>query len=182
LHVNEYHFVLEIIDPESGKPCRLEQQGEIVLTTLTASAFPLIRFRTGDLAHAMKPPCPCGRTFGRISPVTGYTGEVLTIRGVKAHPIQIEEILKTQTREANALPRFLVHLYKENHLDMAEVLLEVTEATFSDEVKVVERALTRLQKQLFHVLGIEVTIKLVEASTLDAYGLPSRGVIDEREK
>ena len=180
LHISEDHFIMEIVAPETGEPRPNGKEGEIVLTTLTARAFPLIRFRTGDLACAQRTSCPCGRTLHRISPITGYTGDVLTIRGVKVHPLQIEEILKTQMASSNGPPRFVVHLYKENHLDMVEVLLEITESAFSDEVKEVEHLLTNLRNSLFRMLGIEATIRMVERTTLEGYGLASGGVIDER--
>jgi phenylacetate-CoA ligase len=178
LHINEDHFVLEIVDPDSGDLRPPGEEGEMVLTTLTAKAFPLIRFRTGDLSYTIEEPCPCGRTFFRISGVTGHAGEVLTIRGVKAHPAQVERTLRTISRTAP--PRFLIHLYRENHLDMVEILLEMSDTIFSDEVKVVENVLKQLRRQMLQILGLEVTIRLMEAATLDQYGLPSGGVIDDR--
>jgi phenylacetate-CoA ligase len=180
LHVSEDHFVLEIVDPQTGRPCPQGQQGEVVLTTLTAKAFPLIRFRTGDMACAITAPCSCGRTFFRISPITGHTGEILTIRGVKAHPSQIAQMLEAQTPSGVTPPRFLVHVFKESHLDMIEVWLEMTGSLFSDEVKEVEATLMKLRKQMFQTLGLEVTIKMMEAATLDRFGLPSGGVVDDR--
>jgi phenylacetate-CoA ligase len=178
LHVNEDHFVLEIVDPQSGALRSPGQDGEVVLTTLTARAFPLIRFRTGDLASTLDAPCPCGRTFVRISTITGYTGEVLTIRGVKAHPGQIEQILAADFGGDH--PRFLVHLYKEKHLDMVEIWLEMTDRLFSDEVKGIENTLKQLRKRMFQLFGLETTIRLMEASTLDQHGMASGGVIDDR--
>jgi phenylacetate-CoA ligase len=178
LHICEDHLLLEIVDPDSGAPCPPGQAGEVVLTTLTARAFPLIRFRTGDLSSAMDETCPCGRTLARMTGITGHTGEVLTIRGVKVHPAQIERILKGISGASS--PRFLIHLFKEKHLDMIEIWLEITDAIFSDEVKVVENALTQLRQQMFQMLGLEATIKLMEASTLNEYAAPSGGVIDDR--
>jgi phenylacetate-CoA ligase len=178
LHISEDHLLLEIVEPDGGAPCDPGQAGEVVLTTLTARAFPLIRFRTGDLASAMEKTCACGRTLARMTGITGHTGEVLTIRGVKVHPAQIERILKGISGALS--PRFLIHLFKEKHLDMIEIWLEMTDAIFSDEVKVVEKVLTRLRQQMFQMLGLEATIKLMEASTLDDYAAPSGGVIDDR--
>ena len=178
LHICEDHLLLEIVDPDSGAPCSPGQAGEVVLTTLTARAFPLIRFRTGDLASAMDETCPCGRTLARMTGITGHTGEVLTIRGVKVHPAQIERILEGIS--GGSSPRFLIHLFKEKHLDMIEIWLEISDAIFSDEVKVVENALTRLRQQMFQMLGLEATIKLMEASTLNEYAAASGRVIDNR--
>ncbi len=178
LHISEDHVFTEIIDPDSGELLPPGRKGEIVLTTLTARAFPLIRFRTGDLASIKEESCPCGRTTFRLAGIEGHTGEVLTIRGVKAHPAQIEQILRGTPSSRNS--RFLIHLFKEDHLDRVEILLEMTEALFSDEVKVLERALKDFRRQMLQMLGIEVTIKTVEATTLDQYGLPSGAVIDDR--
>jgi len=178
LHISEDHLLLEVVDPNGGAPCPPGQAGEVVITTLTARAFPLIRFRTGDLASTMEKTCPCGRTLARLTGITGHTGEVLTIRGVKVHPAQIERILKGLSGAFS--PRFLIHLFKEKHLDMIEIWLEMTEAIFSDEVKVVEKVLTQLRQQMFQMLGLEATIKLMEASTLDDYAEASGGVIDDR--
>jgi phenylacetate-CoA ligase len=178
LHVNEDHFVVEIVDPQSGELRLPGQEGEVVLTTLTAKAFPLVRFRTGDIASALDAPCPCGRTFVRISAITGYTGDVLTIRGVKAHPNQIEQILADDFGRDR--PRFLIHLYKEKHLDMIEICLEMTETLFSDEVKGIENTLKQLQKRMFQLFGLETTIRLMEASTLDQHKLAPGGIIDDR--
>jgi phenylacetate-CoA ligase len=178
LHVSEDHFVLEIVDPRSGDPRPCGEEGEVVLTTLTARAFPLVRFRTGDIASAVEDTCPCGRTLVRISGITGHTGEVLTIRGVKVRPAQIEQIIKNISTAPS--PRFLIHLYKESHLDMVEIWLEMTDTVFSDEIKVVENALKQLRRQMLQILGLEVTIKFMEASSLDQHAMPSGGVIDDR--
>ncbi len=178
LHISEDHFLAEIIDPDGAGPRPPGEAGEVVLTTLTARAFPLIRFRTGDLASLIEGECRCGRTLRRMSGISGYVGDVLTIQGVKVHPAQIERIL-TETSEAFT-PRFLVHLHKENHLDTVEIWLEMTESFFSDEIKVIENALRKLKQQFFQILGLDVTIKLMEATTFDEYGTPSGGVIDAR--
>ena len=178
LHVSEDHFVVEIVRPENGEPLPPGEIGEVVLTTLTARAFPLIRFRTGDLACAMEESCPCGRSLARMSQITGRTGEVLTIRGVKVHPVQIERILKGAREDKS--PRFLLHLYKENYLDMVEIWLQMGDNIFSDEVKMVENTLRRLRQRIFQTLGLDVTIKLMEPSTLDQYAVPTGGVIDDR--
>jgi len=178
LHISEDHFLLEIVAPDSEAPCASGEAGEMVLTTLTAKAFPLIRFRTGDLAFKMAGSCPCGRTLARMSGITGHTGEVLTIRGVKVSPAQIDRIIKRIAEGFS--PRFLIHLYKESYQDMTEIWLEVNDTVFSDEVKVLEGMLKQLRKQILEMLGLHVTIRLVEAETIKQYAKPSGGVVDER--
>jgi len=177
-HISEDHFILEIVNPESGQPCSPGQEGEIVLTTLTGRAFPLVRFRTGDLASVKTGPCPCGTTFSRISEITGATGQVLTVSGIKMHPAQIEQVL--QALPGPIPPRFVVRLYREDYLDRVEIWLEMTEGLFSDEVKRVEDHLKELRRRVFQMLGLEVSIKLMESATLDADHLPASRVIDER--
>jgi len=178
LHISEDHFLLEIIASDSDAPCAPGETGEVVLTMLTAKAFPLIRFRTGDLAFKIAGSCPCGRTLERMSGITGHTGEVLTIRGVKVHPAQIDRIIKGAIKGFSS--RFLIHLYKESHLDMTEIWLEMNDALFSDEMKVLDATLKYLREQILEILGLHVTIRLVEAETIGEYEKPSGGVIDER--
>ncbi len=178
LHISEDHFLLEIVGSDSEAPSASGEAGEIVLTTLTAKAFPLIRFRTGDLGFKMAGTCPCRRTLGRMSGITGHTGEILTIRGVKVHPAQIHRRIN---RNAEGLsPRFLIHLYKESYLDMIEIWLEMNDTIFSDEVKVLEATLKNLREQILEMLGLHVSIRLVEAETIDQYAKASGGVVDER--
>jgi phenylacetate-CoA ligase len=178
LHVSEDHFIFEIINPETGEPSTPREEGEIVLTTLTGRAFPLVRFRTGDLGAHVPEPCPCGRTFSRMSETGGYTGNVLTVAGIKVHPLQVKQIL--QPPSDTPPPRFVIRLHKEDYLDRMEIWLEMTERLFSDEVKQVENDLKRLRRQVFQMLGLEVSIRLVEASTLDLSDVPIGGVLDER--
>ncbi|MBW1895783.1 MAG: AMP-binding protein [Deltaproteobacteria bacterium] len=178
LHVNEDHFLLEVVAPDSGNPCSQGETGEVVLTTLSTKAFPLIRFRTGDLAAILPGDCPCGRTLLRISEITGQSGDVLTIRGVKVNPAQIQRIIHGIAEDY--APRFLIHLYRQNELDIIALWLEVNDSVFSDEIKVLERTLNDLKYQLLKTLGVPVRIKLVEATTIDEYGKPSGGVVDDR--
>ena len=178
LHISEDHFLLEIVAPDGEAPCAPGDEGEVILTTLTAKAFPLIRFRTGDLASMMAGSCPCGRTLARMSGITGHTGEVLTIRGVKVHPAQIDRIIKGLFQGFS--PRFLIHLYKESYQDMTEIWLEMNDTIFSDEVKILEATLKHLREQVLEMLGLHVTIRLVEAETIEQYAKASGGVLDER--
>jgi phenylacetate-CoA ligase len=178
LHICEDHVLLEIIDPDHGTPLVSGETGEVVVTTLTAKAFPFVRFRTGDLARLLPGDCPCGRTFLRMSEISGHRGDVLTIRGVKVSPAQIDRIISGVAEGFS--PRFLIHLYKENHLDMTAIWLEMNEKNFSDEVKVLESMLWRLRKQFLETLGLRVKIRLVEADTIEEHGLASGGVIDDR--
>jgi len=178
LHISDDHFLVEIVHVDEGTPCPPDEEGEVVLTTLTAKAFPLIRFKTGDLASKMTRNCPCGRTLMRMSGTTGYTGEVLTVRGVKVHPAQVGRIIDRIAQDFS--PRFLIHVYRENYEDMIEIWLEVNDAVFSDEVKVLEGMLRHLGEQILQILGLHVTIRLVEAETIEQQLARSGGVLDDR--
>jgi phenylacetate-CoA ligase len=178
LHVSEDHFLLEVVEPDSGNPCPPGETGEVVLTTLSTKAFPLIRFRTGDLASILPGDCPCGRTLLRISQIQGQCGEVLTVRGVKVNAAQIQRIVHGIAEGYS--PRFLIHLYRQNELDIIALWLEVNESVFSDEIKILEGMLNDLKYQLLRSLGVPVRIKLVEASTIEEHSKTTGGVIDER--
>jgi phenylacetate-CoA ligase len=178
LHICEDHFLVEIVNVDQDTPCAPGEQGEVVLTTLTAKACPLVRFRTGDLACKMTRICACGRTLMRMSGIAGHTGEVLTVRGVKVHPAQIGRIIDHIARDFS--PRFLIHLYRENYEDMIEIWLEVNDAVFSDEVKILEGMLRRLGEQILEMLGLYITVRLVEAETIDQQLARSGGVLDDR--
>jgi len=178
LHISEDHCLLEIVDADTNVPCPSGEVGEVVLTSLTAKAFPFVRFKTGDLASKMAGACPCGRTLTRMSGITGYTGEVLTIRGIKIHPAQIGRIIERIAQDFS--PRFLIHLCRENYEDVTEIWLEVNDAVFSDEVKVLEGVLRHLREQILEILGLHVTVKLVEAETIEKHLKLSGSVIDDR--
>lgn len=178
LHISDDHFLVEIVNADANTPCTPGEEGEVVLTTLTAKAFPLIRFRTGDLAYKMTGVCPCGRTLARMSGITGYIGEVLTVRGVKVHPAQLGRIIDRIAQGFS--PRFLIHLYTENYEDMIEIWLEVNDAVFSDEVKVLEGMLRHLGEQILEILGLHITIRLIEAETIDQHLAQSGGIVDDR--
>ena len=178
LHISDDHFLVEIVHVDEGTLCGPGEEGEVVLTTLTAKAFPLIRFKTGDLASKITGGCPCGRTLMRMSGISGYTGEVLTVRGVKVHPAQVGRIIDRIAQDFS--PRFLIHLYRENYEDMIEIWLEVNDAVFSDEMKVLESMLRHLGEQILQILGLHVTIRLVEAETIDQQLARSGSVLDNR--
>ncbi len=178
LHISEDHFLLEVIDPDSGAPCSPGEVGEIVITTLTAKAFPFIRFRTGDLASAAEGACPCGRTLARMSGITGHTGEVLTIRGVKVHPAQVKRVILEIAEDLSAC--YLIRLCKEKHQDMVEVWIGMSDASFSDEVKIIENTLKQLRQRIFQTLGLQASIRLMETSTIRRCDASCRGVVDDR--
>ena len=166
LHVSEDHFYPEVIDPEKGTPLEEGEEGELVLTTLTTRAFPLIRYRTGDRVRLIPGPCPCGRTLRRLSWSPHRTDEIMTIRGVKVHHhqilLQIERVLGFVPESR----RFLI--CRRDFRDCLEVWIKVEEAIFSDEIKEMENLSHRLESELAGELGVPVKIRFKEAGTFAA--------------
>ena len=179
LHVSEDHFFPEVVDPETGRGVSEGEAGELVLTTLSTRAFPLIRLRTGDRVRLAPGPCPCGRTLARIEWLPSRTDEMMVIRGVKIHPQQILYLLE---RTLGFLPdayRFLIR--SEELRDFLEVWLKVDEALFSDEVKGMERLCLRLGKELTQELGVPVKIRLKEEGSFQSLK-PSHHIEDLRQQ
>jgi len=179
LHVSEDHFFPEVVDPETGRGVSEGEAGELVLTTLSTRAFPLIRLRTGDRVRLAPGPCPCGRTLARIEWLPSRTDEMMVIRGVKIHPQQILYLLE---RTLGFLPdayRFLIR--SEELRDFLEVWLKVDAALFSDEVKGMERLCLQLGKELTQELGVPAKIRLKEEGSFQSMK-PSHHIEDLRQQ
>ncbi|MEA2063639.1 MAG: phenylacetate--CoA ligase [Gemmatimonadota bacterium] len=179
LHVFDDHFIAEIIDPETGEVLPSGQKGELVFTTITKEAFPLIRYRTRDVTSLNTEVCACGRTHPRMSRVSGRTDDMLIIRGVNVFPSQIESVL-VGIEEAE--PHYQLILRREGSLDTLEVQVEVNEKFFSDEIKVLEALQNRIKAELESVLGLSTRVKLVEPKTIVRSEGKARRVIDERPR
>jgi phenylacetate-CoA ligase len=178
LHVFEDFFIPEIINPETGESLPPGERGELVFTTLTKEAFPVIRYRTKDLSRLIAEPCRCGRTFYRMERITGRTDDMLIIRGVNVFPSQIEHVLMS-IEEVE--PHYLIIVDREGALDIVEVQVEVSEEIFSDEVKVLERLAKRIEREIKDLLGISCKIKLVEPKTIQRSEGKAKRVIDNRK-
>ncbi|PKN44997.1 MAG: phenylacetate--CoA ligase, partial [Deltaproteobacteria bacterium HGW-Deltaproteobacteria-16] len=135
LHIMEDHFLPEIVDPDTFAPLPVGEAGELVFTTLTKEAFPVIRYRTKDISRLIPDVCSCGRTFHRIPKITGRTDDMLIIRGVNVFPSQIEEVIMGVE---GVEPHYQIVVEREGSLDKIEVQVEVSEEIFSDEVKSLE--------------------------------------------
>jgi phenylacetate-CoA ligase len=178
LHVFEDHFYPEVIDPDSGEPVPDGEDGELVLTTLSKQAMPMIRYRTRDITRLTADPCPCGRTLRRIARIARRTDDMLIVRGVNVYPSQIEAAL---LQVEGTLPHYQIILTREKGLDALEVQVEVTGAFFSDEVRVLEGLQQRLADALDHTLGLRVHVRLVQPRTIERSEGKARRVIDRRE-
>ncbi|GAB4230895.1 MAG: phenylacetate--CoA ligase [Deltaproteobacteria bacterium] len=178
LHINEDHFLVEVIDPETLLPVPPGQKGELVITTLTKEAFPMIRYRTRDLTTLLAGDCPCGRTGRRMSRLGGRTDEMLIIRGTKVSPSQIESLLfELEGKE----PEYRIVIDRKGAMDEVTVLVEASkEAAFQHDRRQAGTVET-IRKRLTHELGVAVEVKLVEKKSLDRVAEPAKRVIDNRE-
>jgi len=177
LHIFDDHFLPEIIDPDTGEQLPTGQQGELVITTLTKTAFPGVRFRTRDITTLFEEPCPCGRTHIRMKRITGRTDDMLIVRGVNVFPSQIESVL---LEVEGVEPHYLIYLRREGALDDMEIHVEVSEKIFSDEVKKLEALEKKIQKEIQSTLGLSARIKLVEPKSIERSMGKAKRVIDER--
>ncbi|MBK1733844.1 phenylacetate--CoA ligase [Halorhodospira abdelmalekii] len=177
-HLFEDHFYPEIIDPETGAPLPDGEEGELVLTTLTKQAMPMIRYRTRDITAIDPEPCACGRTIRRIRRISRRSDDMLIIRGVNVFPSQIESAL---LRVEGTLPHYQIELTRTHGLDQMEVAVEVTPEILSDKVSGMEALQKRIGHALEQVLGLRATVRLVEPQTLPRSEGKARRVIDRRE-
>jgi phenylacetate-CoA ligase len=178
LHVFEDFFIPEIIDPATGKPLPHGEAGELVFTTITKEAFPVIRYRTKDISRLITDQCRCGRTFHRMQRITGRSDDMLIIRGVNVFPSQIEHVLMSIE---GVEPHYQIIVDREGALDVVEVQVEVSEDIFSDEVKVLEKLSRSIEREIKDLLGISCKIKLVEPRTIQRSEGKAKRVIDNRK-
>jgi phenylacetate-CoA ligase len=178
LHVFEDYFIPEIINPETGEVLPAGERGELVFTTLTKEAFPVIRYRTKDISRLITEQCSCGRTFHRMQRITGRTDDMLIIRGVNVFPSQIEHVLMSIE---GVEPHYQIIVDREGALDVMEVQVEVSEHIFSDEVKILEGLGKRIEREIKDLLGTTCKIKLVEPKTIQRSEGKAKRVIDNRK-
>lgn len=178
LHINEDHFLVEVIDPQTLEPVEPGETGELVITTLTKEAFPMIRYRTRDLTRLIPEPCPCGRTFQRMQRIVGRSDDMLIIKGINVFPVQIEKVLF----EIEGIePHYQIVVDRENHSDRVTVLVEVVEGIFFDVMKKQRQFIEHIKARLASELGISVDVKLVEEKTLERSEGKSKRVVDNRK-
>ena len=178
LHVFEDHFLVETINPITGELVLPGETGELVFTTITKEAFPLIRYRTRDLSRLFLEPCRCGRTHARMDRLSGRSDDMLIIRGVNVFPSQIESILLTIE---GLEPYYELVVDREGSLDTLEVRVEVGEKLFSDEVRTLQNIERRIGKDLKDYLGVTAKVKLVAPKSLKRFEGKSQRVIDNRK-
>ena len=177
LHVFEDHFYPEIIDPETGNVLPDGEEGELVLTTLSKEAMPMLRYRTRDITSLSKEPCPCGRTIRRMRRITRRSDDMMIIRGVNVFPSQIETVLLSIE---NTLPHYQIILSRHRGLDQIEVQVEVTADMFGDTVGALQSLQDKLADAIERALLIRVQVTLVEPRTIPRSEGKARRIIDRR--
>jgi phenylacetate-CoA ligase len=180
LHVNEDHFIVEVIDPRTLQAVPPGQEGELVFTTITKEGFPLVRYRTGDLSRLLPGGCPCGRSLARIQRVSARLDDLIFFAGLKVFPSQIEEILHAAQGTS---PRFRIVLDREAGVDTMDVQVEISETLPAfDELKNLERLRDSLARSFQTVLGLQAKVSLVEPRSLGGEGGKIRRVVDRRSR
>ncbi|HPP88764.1 MAG TPA: phenylacetate--CoA ligase, partial [bacterium] len=179
LHINEDYFLVELINPNTLQPAKEGEAGELVFTTLLKEGYPLIRYRTGDIAFLQKEKCRCGRIFAKISRIYGRSDDMIIVKGVKLFPSQIEKILFT---EENLAPHYQIVIKREkNALDELEIKVEVLEEVFTDDVAGLTKLKDRLEKKLISELSLQCKVSLVEYNSIIRTDGKTKKVIDLRE-
>ena len=179
LHVNEDHFVIEIVDPGTLRPISDGERGEVVFTTLTKEGIPVVRYRTRDISRIIPGQCGCGRTSRRMERVTGRTDDMLIIRGVNVFPSQIEQVL---TGIPGVAPHYQVVLSKRGSMDHVEVHVEVGPDVPFDEIKTLERLRARVIAEIASALAVNIAVKLVEPKSIQRSEGKAKRVLDLRDE
>ena len=178
LHIQEDHFLVECINPDTLEPVPPGEYGELVFTTLTKEASPIIRYRTRDIARLDVSHCPCGRTGVRMSRVIGRTDDMLIIRGVNVFPSQIEEAL---LRVEGTAPQYLIEVSRPGALDEVTVKVEMRPQDFSDKMSQMQALRDRIDREIMRVAGIRANVMLVEPQALERSMGKAKRVIDHRK-
>lgn len=178
MHIFEDAFIPEIVDPLTGKQVPAGSVGELVLTTLTKEAFPMIRYRTGDITSLVYAPCKCGRTMIRMTKTRGRTDDMLIIKGVNVFPSQIKTVL---TAIVGIEPHYEIVVDRKGAQDLLEVHIEAAEGIFFDEMKKQKAFLEMVEKKLRSVIGVGAAVKLVAPNTIFRHEGTTERVIDKRK-
>jgi phenylacetate-CoA ligase len=178
MHVNEDHFIPEIINPETLEPVAPGEIGELVFSTVTKEGIPVLRYRTRDLTRLIYDKCECGRTLVRMEKCMGRSDDMLIIRGVNVFPSQIESVLLEMSETE---PHYLLIVEREGTLDTLKLMVEVQEQFFSDEIRELEALRKKIRNNIQSTLGISAEVKLVEPKTIERTAGKAKRVIDNRK-
>ncbi len=178
LHVFEDHFIVEIVDPKTKEVLPHGETGELVFTSITKEAFPVIRYRTKDITSLNSKPCTCGRTHIRMNKPSGRTDDMLIIRGVNVFPSQIESVLMESKQ---LLPHYQLWVDRIDNLDTLTVKVEIDEELFSDEIKTLQTTEQKISRDIKEYLGVSAKVMLVEPKTIARSEGKAVRVIDNRK-
>ncbi len=178
MHINEDHFIPELIDPNTLEPVAEGEFGELVFTTVTKEGLPLLRYRTRDLTRLHYETCDCGRTLVRMEKCKGRTDDMLIIRGVNLFPSQIESVLLELDETS---PHYLLEVDRVNNLDSLQLLVEVEENFFTDKIRQLEEVRKKIRDSIENTIGLRVEVKLVEPKTIERSEGKAKRVIDKRK-
>ena len=179
MHIQEDHFLVECLNPDTLEPVKMGERGELVFTTLTRQAMPVIRYRTRDIAALDDSPCPCGRTTVRMGRVVGRTDDMLIIRGVNVFPSQIEEAL---LRVEGTTPHYLIEVDRPGTMDEVTVRVEIRPQDFSDKMSQLQELHDRIDREIQSITGIRANVELAEPQTLERSMGKAKRVIDHRRE
>jgi phenylacetate-CoA ligase len=179
MHIQEDHFLVECLDPLTLEPVPDGEVGELVFTSLTKEALPVVRYRTRDLASLDRSPCPCGRTGARMSRVVGRSDDMLIIRGVNVFPSQVEEAL---LRVEGTAPHYLIEVSRPGSLDEAVVKVEMRPGDFSDEMRQMIELRDRIDHEIHSITGVRMKVELVAPGSLARSEGKARRVVDHRRE
>jgi phenylacetate-CoA ligase len=177
LHINEDHFIVEVVDPTTGEAVPEGKEGELVFTSLTKEAVPVLRYRTGDLASVTFRPCACGRTLARHTKVYARTDDMIIVRGVNVFPSQVEDVLM---EVEGVEPHFQIVLDRKDKLDEMVVQIEVDPSFFPDAMRRLVEFERHVEDRLQEELGVRARVKLVEPKTVPRHTGKARRVLDRR--
>ncbi len=180
MHINEDHFIAEIINPETGEVLPEGQKGELVFTCITKEAFPVIRYRTKDICVLTREKCSCGRTHVKMAKPMGRSDDMMIIRGVNVFPSQIEEVL-LKVSHGEITPNYQIIVDRVNNTDTLDINVEMSAELFADDVKSVEKIEKNIVEKLRNMLGIGAKVHLVSPKSIERSEGKAKRVIDKRK-
>ncbi len=176
-HINEDMFLVEVIDPETGEVLPYGEKGEVVITTLTKEAMPVLRYRTRDISYLIPEPCICGRTSWRLANIEGRTDDMLIIKGVNVFPSQIESVVLGFPQVS---PNYQLIVRRKNMLDNLEVVVELVDGSLLERFSEVEKLEKQISEKIHSVLGLRVKLRLAEPKSIERTTGKAKRVIDLR--
>ena len=176
-HINEDMFIVEIIDPKTGEVLPYGESGEVVITTLTKEAMPVLRYRTRDISYIIPEPCTCGRTSYRLAPIQGRTDDMLKIKGVNLFPSEIESVVLEFPQVS---PNYQLILRRENMLDTLEIVVELVDGSLLERFSEIEKLENEMKERLHSVLGLRAKLRLAEPKSIERTTGKAKRIIDLR--